>query len=680
MAARQVSASSKAMFFKSPLADDDLYASASDSSDIGSEDDVVLSSMYHSFSEDKPQMSTPSLLAPAPLLFSVKEAPTSLKDKPETATPTLPAPAPALSSTPVPPSFKELSSALKEQEVKQKNARKRQSDPALSIRQTPQLSSNTGADESSEEDSKYSIIKSNTIPIPTPRHHVSMLDDDYDDPDGSTDDESSNETENDEQEYDDDDDDYEEEETTSNDDDDDEDDYDDDEVKINAINTRHKRRSDFDEEDDAAKHADDHLWKIQHVTPPAQGINRRQRGIACRICGVHGHIARDCNTKSAQTCYYCGSKDHIVRECPNRLCDNCHEPGHLSRGCHRPRGLNMRQCNRCGYHGHEAVTCTDSWRQFHNIVKDEDLDDATLAAGGLQSDQDLTFAFCFHCGSHGHYGHMCEENYGSLNNVFVSYYDDFKRFSLENQVKDAPSSSARRATSPEREAYTPAPSKNASVKKYSKILDNRRSTDLFEATDDYMVDVRVSDNIVAGTKRKRDHGDNTWRAPPYSLSSTPDFSRGRDPTPPSSASPFVGGKFAQGIKRKKTNHSTPVTEEAKKKKEAKKLRQKEKKKLQKQQQSLNSSGMEGQGPSKTLISPPSFATGPPIPKKDGATPLSNKQLRKAQKAERRLARMKHQNGTPDQQTNTQQQQQKKKKKKHNSNNKQQKAPTHMLFV
>ena len=133
----------------------------------------------------------------------------------------------------------------------------------------------------------------------------------------------------------------------------------------------------------------------QHNTPPAQVYLLTMEIIddstpmpmaetrSCRICGIVGHLARNCPSAPAETrtCRVCGAVGHIARNCPDqdgaqarqdsRRCHVCGEVGHIARNCpnatadtavpeggrRKKGGAAGRRCFNCGKTGHLSADC-----------------------------------------------------------------------------------------------------------------------------------------------------------------------------------------------------------------------------------------------------------------------------------------------------------------------------------
>ncbi|TKS72316.1 Zinc finger CCHC domain-containing protein 7 TRAMP-like complex RNA-binding factor ZCCHC7 [Collichthys lucidus] len=126
--------------------------------------------------------------------------------------------------------------------------------------------------------------------------------------------------------------------------------------------------------------------------------------LICNICNRTGHLAKNCYYhKKCPTCVLCGIQGHIQRDCPSRPCPICGLPSHGFRPCERPPLWNQH-CQRCGVSGHLSDTCPDTWRQYHLTIQlDVPLRPRTVHTLNRQK----CIAHCYNCSVTGHYGYEC---------------------------------------------------------------------------------------------------------------------------------------------------------------------------------------------------------------------------------------------------------------------------------
>uniref|UniRef100_UPI0037E8EE6E zinc finger CCHC domain-containing protein 7-like n=1 Tax=Semicossyphus pulcher TaxID=241346 RepID=UPI0037E8EE6E len=124
----------------------------------------------------------------------------------------------------------------------------------------------------------------------------------------------------------------------------------------------------------------------------------------CNICNRMGHLAKSCYYhKKCPTCVLCGIQGHIIRDCPGRPCPSCGLPSHGFRPCERPPFWNQH-CQRCGMAGHLSDACPDTWRQYHLTIRLE----VPLRPSTTRTlkHKDCP-AHCYNCSNRGHYGYEC---------------------------------------------------------------------------------------------------------------------------------------------------------------------------------------------------------------------------------------------------------------------------------
>lgn len=128
------------------------------------------------------------------------------------------------------------------------------------------------------------------------------------------------------------------------------------------------------------------------------------RSSICNTCNRMGHVAKSCYFhKKCPTCVLCGVQGHIQRDCPSRPCSTCGLPSHAFNPCRVPP-VWKQHCQRCGVTGHMSDACPDTWRQYHQTVKLG----IPLRPRALCSFKHRSHcAHCYNCSKRGHYGHEC---------------------------------------------------------------------------------------------------------------------------------------------------------------------------------------------------------------------------------------------------------------------------------
>ncbi|KAM7417595.1 hypothetical protein PAMA_017297 [Pampus argenteus] len=130
----------------------------------------------------------------------------------------------------------------------------------------------------------------------------------------------------------------------------------------------------------------------------------RGRSQMCHICNRTGHVAKSCYFhKKCPTCILCGIQGHIQRDCPGRHCPSCGLPSHSLSPCEIPPTWNQH-CQRCGMTGHLSDACPDIWRQYHMTIRLE-LPLRPRKVHPLK--QQRHTAHCYNCSKMGHYGYEC---------------------------------------------------------------------------------------------------------------------------------------------------------------------------------------------------------------------------------------------------------------------------------
>ncbi|XP_054453816.1 zinc finger CCHC domain-containing protein 7-like [Anoplopoma fimbria] len=128
------------------------------------------------------------------------------------------------------------------------------------------------------------------------------------------------------------------------------------------------------------------------------------RSLICNICKKTGHLAKSCYYyKKCPTCVLCGIQGHIQRDCPGRPCPSCGLPSHGLRPCKRPCVWNQH-CQRCGMSGHLSDACPDTWRQYHLTIRLE-IPVKPWTVHILKKKK--CPAHCYNCSKRGHHGFDC---------------------------------------------------------------------------------------------------------------------------------------------------------------------------------------------------------------------------------------------------------------------------------
>ncbi|XP_050430674.1 zinc finger CCHC domain-containing protein 7-like isoform X2 [Adelges cooleyi] len=95
--------------------------------------------------------------------------------------------------------------------------------------------------------------------------------------------------------------------------------------------------------------------------------------IKCNYCRQYGHKAFNCKEQyKPQVCIMCGLEGHNLNSCDKQLCFTCGKrQNQFTNNCSSCISKSRIKCNRCNYYGHESKFCTESWRQYHNIISTE---------------------------------------------------------------------------------------------------------------------------------------------------------------------------------------------------------------------------------------------------------------------------------------------------------------------
>nr|XP_046262019.1 zinc finger CCHC domain-containing protein 7-like isoform X2 [Scatophagus argus] len=165
------------------------------------------------------------------------------------------------------------------------------------------------------------------------------------------------------------------------------------------------------------------------------------RFLNCNICNRTGHLAKSCYYhKKCSTCILCGIQGHIHRDCPTRPCPSCGLPSHGLRPCERPPLWNQH-CQRCGMAGHLSDACPDTWRQYHLTVRL----DVPLRPPIYSLKHKKYPAHCYNCSERGHYGYECTKRRmisgTSPSLPYVCHYDTMEdisqcRTEMQKRTKD----------------------------------------------------------------------------------------------------------------------------------------------------------------------------------------------------------------------------------------------------
>ncbi|KAL0974212.1 hypothetical protein UPYG_G00217150 [Umbra pygmaea] len=184
-------------------------------------------------------------------------------------------------------------------------------------------------------------------------------------------------------------------------------------------------RSETEDDELNTKNAVKHDWFIiEKDKPQPYRYFTSEKRLTCRNCNKTGHLAGNCTTSRRQpACVLCGLHGHVLRDCLSRHCSSCGLPSHGYQPCSVPAFWNQH-CLRCGMIGHLLDACPDTWRQFHLTTQE---------AVPLRPHIDHTHthhrrpAHCYNCAGNGHHGHECYQR-RMFNGTFpvlpyVCYYD-----------------------------------------------------------------------------------------------------------------------------------------------------------------------------------------------------------------------------------------------------------------
>jgi len=93
----------------------------------------------------------------------------------------------------------------------------------------------------------------------------------------------------------------------------------------------------------------------------------------CNVCNQYGHTDQYCMEEFKEVvCIMCGMKGHTFHNCDRKLCFSCGTwQKEFTDCCDTCILMSEIQCNLCYTLGHDSNYCTESWRQFHNIISTE---------------------------------------------------------------------------------------------------------------------------------------------------------------------------------------------------------------------------------------------------------------------------------------------------------------------
>ncbi|XP_076015687.1 zinc finger CCHC domain-containing protein 7-like [Genypterus blacodes] len=165
---------------------------------------------------------------------------------------------------------------------------------------------------------------------------------------------------------------------------------------------------DSGDEDENVESVDD-TWAVSEKDkwgPDRSQVSRYYMyggSLICYNCNRTGHQAKSCHIhKKLPTCTLCGIQGHIQRNCPGRNCPNCGLPSHGRRPCQEPP-LWSQHCQRCGMMGHLSDACPDTWRQYHLTIQV----DVPIRPQEEHTRKHVKPAHCYNCSERGHYGYEC---------------------------------------------------------------------------------------------------------------------------------------------------------------------------------------------------------------------------------------------------------------------------------
>ncbi|XP_041847143.1 zinc finger CCHC domain-containing protein 7-like isoform X2 [Melanotaenia boesemani] len=170
----------------------------------------------------------------------------------------------------------------------------------------------------------------------------------------------------------------------------------DDNIHKDRTNESNKSIADSWVVSDKDKNGADHSLASRYFGPSCSSI--------CPICNRMGHVAKSCYLyRKCPVCVLCGIRGHIQRDCPARPCPSCGLPSHGLDLCKVPPVWNQH-CQRCGMTGHLSDACPDTWRQYHLTIR-LDVPHKPQTVGRLTHRSRK--AHCYNCSKTGHYGHEC---------------------------------------------------------------------------------------------------------------------------------------------------------------------------------------------------------------------------------------------------------------------------------
>ncbi|XP_050531967.1 zinc finger CCHC domain-containing protein 7 [Daktulosphaira vitifoliae] len=95
--------------------------------------------------------------------------------------------------------------------------------------------------------------------------------------------------------------------------------------------------------------------------------------IKCNYCRQYGHTVYYCKEQNKpEVCIMCGMEGHNFHNCDKKICFTCGKhQNKFTNNCNRCLSMSRIKCNTCNDYGHDSKYCTESWRQYHNIISTE---------------------------------------------------------------------------------------------------------------------------------------------------------------------------------------------------------------------------------------------------------------------------------------------------------------------